>query len=168
MDSFFDVLALPKSFKLDLEVLEQRWKVASAQVHPDRFVTATPTEKRLAMQWATRVNEAYETLRDPIKRASHLCQLAGYSVNAETNTAMSSEFLMKQMQWREQFEQAQTDLSALCALEQEIEQAYAQLEQSLCQSLEDQNYTQAVASIREAMFLQKLRRELKTAKLAIK
>jgi molecular chaperone HscB len=62
------------------------------------------------MQWAVRVNEAYQRLKDPLSRAAYLCQLRGQPVDAERNTAMPAAFLMQQMEWREALEAADTAL----------------------------------------------------------
>ena len=57
--------------------------------------------KRLSLQWATKVNEAYQTLKKPLPRAKYLLHVAGHDVGAENNTAMPADFLMEQMEWRE-------------------------------------------------------------------
>lgn len=159
MNNFFELFNLPISFRLSQEDLEHHWKVASSQVHPDKFATASPAEKRMAMQWSTRINEAYATLKDPLKRATYICQLQGVSIDAETNTAMSAEFLMKQMQWRESLEEAQVSSSKevlLKDLEREVRAEYDNMEQALCRNLEQGAYTEAAALIRKLMFLNKL------------
>jgi molecular chaperone HscB len=74
------------------------------------------------MQWSVRINEAYQRLRDPLKRAAYLCELGGAAVNAENNTAMPAAFLMQQMEWREELEDA-SDLSRLESLSREVIQA---------------------------------------------
>src|SRR5574343_937745 len=98
---FFSLFDLPKSFRLNLSELDSRYRDVQAQVHPDRFANAAEVERRLSMQWATRANEAYQTLKKPLERAKYLLQLAGHDVQAENNTAMEPAFLMEQMEWRE-------------------------------------------------------------------
>ena len=65
------------------------------------------------MQWSVRINEAYQRLKDPLKRAAYLCELNAAPVNAENNTAMPTEFLMQQMDWREALDEAHTPLMAI-------------------------------------------------------
>ena len=72
-----------------------------AEVHPDRFAAQGSAAQRVAMQWAVRVNEAYQRLKDPLKRAAYLCELHGAPIQAEKNTAMPPEFLVQQLEWRE-------------------------------------------------------------------
>ena len=111
----FTLLGLPRSFALDRAQLDAAWKALQARVHPDRFAAEGAASQRVAMQWAVRVNEAHQRLKDPLKRAAYLCELAGVPVNAENNTAMPGAFLMQQMQWREALEDATsaTDVEAL-------------------------------------------------------
>jgi molecular chaperone HscB len=113
----YTLLGLSRSFTLDRALLDAAWKTLQAQVHPDRFAADGAAAQRVAMQWAVRVNEAHQRLKDPLKRAAYLCQLAGVSVQAENNTAMPGAFLMQQMQWREALEEAVTlaDVEALAA-----------------------------------------------------
>ena len=102
----FTLLGLPRTFALDRAQLDAAWKSLQARVHPDRFAAEGAASQRVAMQWAVRVNEAHQRLKDPLKRAAYLCELAGVPVNAENNTAMPGAFLMQQMQWREALEEA--------------------------------------------------------------
>ena len=104
--SHFDLFHLPTQFALDANALETAYRTVQAQVHPDRFAAAGDAQKRIAMQWAARANEAYGTLRDPLKRAAYLLSLRGVDVGAESNTAMEPAFLMQQMEWRECVEDA--------------------------------------------------------------
>ena len=105
-DSHFDLFDLPPHYALDANKLDDAYRTVQAQVHPDRFAAAGDAQKRIAMQWATRTNEAYQTLRDPLKRATYLLSLRGVDVGAENNTAMEPAFLMQQMEWRENIEDA--------------------------------------------------------------
>jgi molecular chaperone HscB len=102
----FTLLGLPRTFALERAQLDAAWKALQARVHPDRFAAEGAASQRVAMQWAVRVNEAHQRLKDPLKRAAYLCELAGVPVNAENNTAMPGAFLMQQMQWREALEEA--------------------------------------------------------------
>ena len=97
----FELFGLQKSFALDRAALDVRWRALQGEVHPDKFAVEGAAAQRVAMQWAVRVNEAYQRLKDPLKRAAYLCELAGEAINAENNTAMPSAFLMQQMAWRE-------------------------------------------------------------------
>ena len=106
-DDDFALMGLPRRFGLDAKALDARWKDLQRQTHPDRFAAQGAAAQRVAMQWSVRVNEAYQRLRDPVKRAAYLCELAGATIDAERNTAMPPEFLMQQMQWREDLDDAQ-------------------------------------------------------------
>src|SRR5690606_15241710 len=102
----FTLLGLPRAFALDRALLDSHWKAVQAKVHPDRFAAEGGAAQRVAMQWAVRVNEAHQRLKDPLKRAAYLCELGGSPVRSESNTAMPADFLMQQMQWREELEDA--------------------------------------------------------------
>ena len=113
----FELFGLPRRFQLDRAVLDTRWRALQAEVHPDRFAAQGQAAQRVAMQWAVRVNEAYQRLKDPLKRAAYLCELAGQRIDAENNTAMPGAFLMQQMEWREALDDAQgeAEVEALAA-----------------------------------------------------
>ncbi len=104
----FELFNIPMRFAQERDVLDASWKQLQREAHPDRFAAQGQSAQRLAMQWSVRINEAYQRLKDPLKRASYLCELHDAPVNAETNTAMSAEFLMKQMAWREALDDAQS------------------------------------------------------------
>ena len=97
----FELFGLQRRFALDRAALDVRWRALQGEVHPDKFAVEGAAAQRVAMQWAVRVNEAYQRLKEPLKRAAYLCELAGEAINAENNTAMPSAFLMQQMEWRE-------------------------------------------------------------------
>jgi molecular chaperone HscB len=104
-DSHFDLFDLPPTYAIDASKLDDAYRTVQAQVHPDRFAAAGDAQKRVAMQWATRANEGYQTLRDPLKRAIYMLSLRGVHADAENNTAMEPAFLMQQMEWRENIEE---------------------------------------------------------------
>ncbi len=122
----FELMGLPRQFALDRAVLDERWKELQKQTHPDRFAGEGGVAQRVAMQWSVRINEAYQRLKHPLKRAAYLCELFGVPVRAEDNTAMPAAFLMQQMEWREALEEGQSD-SVRSEVLAEHEQALAQL-----------------------------------------
>ena len=106
-DTDFQLFAVPATFAQDRAALDARWKELQREAHPDRFAAQGAAAQRIAMQWSVRINEAYQRLKDPVKRASYLCELHGASIDAERNTAMPGAFLMQQMEWREALDEAQ-------------------------------------------------------------
>src|SRR3954469_3188015 len=106
LHSHFELFGLAPAFGLDKEVLEKAYRDIQSRVHPDRFAHAGDAERRASLQWTTRVNEAYRTLKNPVERASHILSLQGVDVAFETNTAMPAQFLMQQMELREALENA--------------------------------------------------------------
>jgi len=115
MHNHFTLLGLTPAFEIDLKQLDQHYRQLQAQVHPDKFVTASPAERLQSMQTATQANEAYQTLKDPTARAKYLLQLQGIDTHDEQNTVMPPDFLMLQMEWREAIDDAKAaqDIDAL-------------------------------------------------------
>jgi molecular chaperone HscB len=113
--SDFQLFGLPQRFAQERAEIDRRWKELQREAHPDRFAGEGASAQRAALQWSVRINEAYQRLKDPLKRASYLCELLGAPINAENNTAMPPEFLVEQMEWREALDEAdgEEDLDAL-------------------------------------------------------
>lgn len=156
----FELFELPQQFALDRAQLDDRWKALQREVHPDRFAAQGAAAQRVAMQWSVRINEAYQRLKDPLRRAAYLCELRGVPVQAENNTAMPAEFLMQQMAWRETLEDT-TQLSALEALADEVAAERRSLQQSLGQLLDVQQDIQAaVGQVRALMFIERFAAEV--------
>ncbi|EHK67499.1 Fe-S protein assembly co-chaperone HscB [Achromobacter arsenitoxydans] len=160
-DDHFSLFGLPARFDLDAQALEGAWRTVAAQVHPDRFATASPAERRVAMQWAARANEAYRQLKDPLLRARYLCEQAGVDLQTESNTSMDTAFLMQQMTWREMLDDAREDNGALQALQSELDDARTEMRATLTRLLdEERDYAAAGLKVREWMFVDKLAQEL--------
>ena len=103
----FELFGVPATFAQDRAALDARWKELQREAHPDKFAAQGAAAQRVAMQWSVRINEAYQRLKDPLRRAAYLCELSGAPINAETNTAMPSGFLVQQMQLREAHRQVE-------------------------------------------------------------
>ncbi|MGA0570980.1 Fe-S protein assembly co-chaperone HscB [Variovorax sp. VNK109] len=149
----FELFGVPARFAQDRAALDARWKELQREAHPDRFAAQGAAAQRVAMQWSVRINEAYQRLKDPLKRAAYLCELHGAPVNAENNTAMPPAFLMQQMEWREALDDASTE-DALDRLSSEVRNAEREA-LAACGSLldEQKDYGAAVAQVRALMFI---------------
>jgi molecular chaperone HscB len=159
-DDDFTLFGLPQRHALDRAELDARRRDLQARVHPDRFASEGAAAQRIAMQWAVRVNEAYQRLKDPLSRAAYLCQLRGEAVDAERNTAMPAAFLMQQMEWREALEAADT-VDQVQALDDAVARDQSQKLAALGQHLDQQQDTAAAAAqVRALMFLARFRQDI--------
>jgi molecular chaperone HscB len=104
----FELFEIPAQFAQDRSVLDAKWKDLQREAHPDKFADQGAAAQRIAMQWSVRINEAYNRLKDPLKRATYLCELNGAPIEAHTNTSMPPAFMMMQIEWREALEEAET------------------------------------------------------------
>ena len=151
----FSLFQLPRGYRLDRSLLDARWKDLQREAHPDKFAAQGAASQRVALQWSVRINEAYQRLKDPLKRAAYLCELGGAPIQAEVNTAMPAAFLMQQMAWREALEEAQT-LPDLASLHDDVvrvrREHLAACERQLDQ---DQDFSQAAATVRALMFIER-------------
>lgn len=156
----FEIFGLSPVFSLDREALDQRWKDLQREAHPDRFATSDAAAQRQAMQWSVRINEAYQRLKDPLKRAAYLCELNGAPIQAENNTAMPPAFLMQQMQWREDLEEANSAV-ALERMADEVASTRRSLLTQLAHTADAQRDFVALAQqVRALMFVERFARDV--------
>ncbi|WP_332739200.1 Fe-S protein assembly co-chaperone HscB [Hydrogenophaga sp.] len=158
----FEIFDLPPRFTVDRAALDARWKDLQREAHPDRFATADAQTQRQAMQWSVRINEAYQRLKDPLKRAAYLCELHGAPIQAENNTAMPAAFLMQQMQWREDLDEA----SAVADLERmadDVAAARGDMLQALQTTADELRDWPALArQVRALMFVERFARDVES------
>ncbi len=160
---YFALFGLSRTFRLDAAVVEQVYRDLQSRVHPDRFAHLPETERRLSMQWATQVNEAYRTLRHPLSRAQYLLQLQGQDTGETSNTAMSPQFLMEQMEWREAVAEAQAaeDSAALEQLHHRLRQHAREIHGEIERAIDaEHNYAAAADAVRRLMFVEKLQHDI--------
>ena len=156
----FEIFGLSPAFALDRQALDERWKDLQRQAHPDRHASADAATQRQAMQWSVRINEAYQRLKDPIKRAAYLCELNGAPIQAENNTAMPADFLMQQMEWREALEEA-SGVDDLERMADDVADARRQHLAQLQRSADEQRDFAAVAQqVRALMFVERFARDV--------
>jgi molecular chaperone HscB len=163
MQSHFELFGLPAAFAVEADALERSYRDIQSKVHPDRFAHAGDAERRASLQWTTRVNEAYRTLKDPVQRAKHLLELHGVDVAFETNTAMPPEFLMQQMELRETLEEAK-EASSLDALRADLRKQTKELEKAIAEAIDaKKDYRAASDLVRKLQFLDRLDEEIDSA-----
>jgi molecular chaperone HscB len=165
MQNHFDLFHLPQRFALDGAALDSAYRDVQGQVHPDRFAQAGDAEKRVAMQWATRANEAYQTLKSPLKRAAYLCELNGVDLNIGSNTSMPSDFLMQQMEWHETLQEVRKNknVTSLEDLNSEWRKARNELIKKIEASLDVKDFVLAAQDVRQLTFIEKFGEELRGA-----
>jgi molecular chaperone HscB len=156
----FELFGLAPKFVQDRKAIDARWKELQREVHPDKFVVQGAVAQRLAMQWSVRINEAYQRLKDPLKRAAYLCELNAVPVNAENNTAMPTEFLMQQMEWREALDEVGGS-SEIDDLGEQVQCARRDVLQTFEQLLDiEHDYPKAVQQVRILMFIERFERDV--------
>jgi len=163
---FFRLFKLSLGFQIDGATLEQNYRALQAQVHPDKSAHLSDAERRLSMQWATRVNEGYQTLKNPLNRARYLLSLHGVDTQEESNTAMPVDFLMQQIEWREGLDAARQkkDSAVLEEMEQRMQREVRNLQQQLAIDIDEtRDYTAASGIVRKLKFLEKFAEEIGTA-----
>ena len=149
----FELFEIPAQFAQDRSVLDAKWKDLQREAHPDKFAAQGAAAQRIAMQWSVRINEAYNRLKDPLKRATYLCELNGAPIQAHTNTSMPPAFMMMQIEWREALEEAET----VAELEQ-IEHQTANYKREKLSKIEQfidvkHDYAAAANEVRALMFV---------------
>ena len=157
--NYFQLFALPKQFEIDVQSLEVNFRKIQSASHPDRFVSAMADERLQSMQTSTTANEAYRTLKNPATRAKYLLELQGINAISDTNTAMPMDFLMQQMEWREQLEDAKVtkDIPALESLASELQAEYKSIQADLAELFDaKKDYPSATDATRKLIFIDRV------------
>ncbi len=162
--TYFELFDLPPAYGVDRERLDQRYRELQRSVHPDRFASAPDQQRRQSMQLATRLNEAYAVLKDPLARGRYLLELRGHVFDDERNTTRDPAFLMEQMALREALgevtEQADP-LAALGAIMDRISERFRSLSAELEVQLSggDSELAPAVDTVLKMKFYRRLQEE---------
>jgi len=158
-DNDFEIFGLPCQFNLDSAALSASYLRLQSQTHPDRFANSSAQEKRLAVQWATRVNEAYKRLQNPMERAIYWCELNGENPRGQQSN-LPPALLMQQMEWREALE----EIEGVEALENLLDEVAAEKKRCLAliaQQIDSEKNAQAANGTAQALlFIDKFMIEL--------
>ncbi|RLJ15777.1 Fe-S protein assembly co-chaperone HscB [bacterium endosymbiont of Escarpia laminata] len=166
--NYFELFGLPVGFIVDADSLSDRYRDLQRVIHPDRYANASEQERLLSLQGASRINEAFATLKDPIARATYLLTMHGIEMDAQKETTSDMAFLMEQMELREELEgvrnqddpyEAVLDLRGRInrQIKTLVGQMAVQFENATPDQLED-----AREILRKMRFLQKLRTEVES------
>ncbi len=159
----FALFDLKPSFRLDLDKLATRYRELAREVHPDRFADASEREQRLALERSAALNDAYQTLRSAPRRARYLLAIGGHEVPQEI-TVHDPEFLMQQMQLREELEdlQDEADLDGVAVFKKRLKLAQEQLNDDFAACWDDtEQRDKAERLMRRMQFLDKLAHEVR-------
>jgi molecular chaperone HscB len=161
--NYFELFGLTPKFTIDLNSLDHSFRRLQTEMHPDRYAAGTEAEKRMAMQLSSNLNDGYRALKHPSSRAHYLISLAG---KPEAGNAVSSAFIMAQMEWREAIAEARSskNISELTALSRRLRQAIAEQENILAVVIDEQSdFNLAAQRVNELRFYEKLRVEIDLA-----
>lgn len=149
---YFQLFNLPQAFELDAAELLPRYRELQRQFHPDRFAAEPADVQRGAVQKAADINAAFATLKEPVARARHLLALAGHAVNIESATVSDTDFLMAQMDLREQLEEADT-LDLLAGLREDAQEWLDNLGREFAIDYREADWSEAADTVRKMQFI---------------
>jgi len=171
--NYFQLFDIPVSCDVDLPAVQQTYRLLQSQLHPDKFASAEATQKRLSMQMTSRINEALQTLSDPVQRAAYLLELKGIDIKLDNATTMDAAFLMRQMALRETMEnikQHSDGEASLDKLDGLLQQLKHQLEDAMLNfsvAYDNNQLDTAREWLRKLQFLQKAEKEIATLSAGI-
>ena len=170
--NFFDLFGIDRAYSLDRHLLRDRFRELQKKFHPDNFASASEQERRLSAQYAALINEAYTTLSDPMQRGKYMLSLHGITIDEEHDTRMDPEFLMQQIELREELDDAQSSIDALSRLSERVNEEFLKREASIGQILDnttklESELDKARHLVRELQFLLRMRSEIEDAEEAL-
>ncbi len=159
----FELFRLPFQFELDGGLLSTQFRELQRRFHPDNFATASERDRLMSVQKAAQINDAFQTLKNPISRAEYMLSEQDMDIRGEQKTLQDPEFLMQQMELREELEDisdASDPESALFDFEQQITVLFKSQLSVLEQLLNQENWEEAADAVRKLKFIDKLRYEI--------
>jgi molecular chaperone HscB len=161
--NFFELFGLPVSFEVDTQQLSERYRDLQRAVHPDKFANASDRERRMAVEKAAQINEAFQTLKSPMNRARYMLELRGVDFDAERDTHLDPMFLMEQMELREALGEVKSSSDPVMALGKnmdDIRKRYKTMIDELSEILNDESKTdEGKQAVQKLQFLNKLQQE---------
>ncbi|MGF1741034.1 co-chaperone HscB [Vibrio profundum] len=162
----FELFGLPSQFQLDGSLLSSQFRTLQKRFHPDNFATASERDRLLSVQKAAQINDAYQVLKNPISRAEYLLSEQGIELRGEQQTLQDPEFLMEQMELREELEvicDLDDSQDALFAFEQKVSTMFKLHLRTLEEALSKSQWLDAADLVRKLKFIAKLTHEIEQA-----
>lgn len=159
----FKLLGLPNQFELDGGLLSAQFLELQKRFHPDNFATSSERDRLLSVQKAAQINDAYQTLKNPVTRAEYILSEQGHDIRGEQTTMQDPMFLMQQMELREDLEDLLSSSDPESALFDFSENVSAMRKTQLAelkQQLESELWQEAAQSVRKLKFIDKLNQEV--------
>ena len=158
--NYFELFNLSEKFQIDLEMLQENYRAIQKEIHPDRFATSSENEKVQSMIKSTQANDAFQTLKSPIKRAKYILSLH----KSVEKITLPPDFLMQQMEWEEHFETIEKNSSELTEFKSTINKKYKEYSLLISTQIDDdQNWSDAAISIDKLYFIEKLLQKINKA-----
>jgi molecular chaperone HscB len=154
---FFDIYEIEPSFSISENELKKRYLVLQKKFHPDRFAHSSIEEQKTALINSSLINDAYQVLKDDIRRAKYLLECNGVEITNHTNPA----FLMKQMEYEEKIEDHSNDKNQLLSIQKELQEELEQYKDNLTVDFDKKNFDRATNQINEFIFIDKLHLKIK-------
>jgi molecular chaperone HscB len=161
--NYFEIFNIPVSTEIDLTKVSEVYREIQKQVHPDRFVNADEQARRIAMQKTSLINQAFQTLKEPIARLQYLMSLKGVDMDSETDTSMDGVFLMEQMEFREEISEVrekEDPLDKLDVMASKIKKQLNDFMSSFESSYQNAELDAARGTVRKMQFLVKAQKEV--------
>ncbi len=159
----FELFGLSSQFELDDSLLSSQFRELQRLFHPDKFASGSEQERLLAVQKAAQINDAYQILKDPVTRAEYILSLHGIELRNEQQTMREPQFLMRQMELREELDVISGSKDAedlLGDFEQKVQFLYKELLQNVVTCLAEKNWSPAAIGVRKLKFIIKLQQEI--------
>ncbi|MGY5955880.1 co-chaperone HscB [Kosakonia sp. BK9b] len=156
---YFTLFGLPAQYPLDTQALTSRFQDLQRQYHPDRFASRSQAEQLAAVQQSATINQAWQTLRNPLARAEYLLSLHGFDLASEQHTVRDTAFLMEQLELREELDEIERaeDAARLEAFQKRVKEMYDARHELMVEQLDTQTWDVAADTVRKLRFLDKLR-----------
>jgi len=154
---FFDIYEIEPSFSISENELKKKYLVLQKKFHPDRFAHSSIEEQKTALINSSLINDAYQVLKDDIRRAKYLLECNGVEITNHTNPA----FLMKQMEYEEKIEDHSNDKNQLLSIQKELQEELDQYKDNITVDFDKKNFDRATNQINEFIFIDKLHLKIK-------
>lgn len=161
--NYFELFGLEPGFAIDPAQLKMAQQRLQASYHPDRHVNESDRDRRLSVQVTSWINQAFDTLRDPVKRSRYLLEISGAEIPDDSTTTADVEFLMEQIELREAVDacrKAADGLDQCHQIESRLAQRACELENEFVDCFSAGDLPGSVTMSRKMQFIQRIQQQL--------